>query len=342
MTSRRHLISTAGTLTVAGLTGCLGDDDHEEQTIDDDDEAEDLDEVTYATSTGGAIGVVATVVKQEGFDKAHGIDLNVVGTSIADLSLILAEREVDTGIVPVQFPSNIRATEDLEISAFGTPALNYNGLCTSQENTFDSWHDLVGQRVGILPPPTVAYFHVQMVLAQMGYDLEEDFDVRTGGLSAVHSFDMQGDVDAHVNAPPPQFSEMVAGNIREITWIPNLMEEEFGFVLPFLCLAAYDDWIEEDRERARNVQAAILDATNFLHDRIDTAMERYSDADTEPAGGFGFESDDERDLALERLPASYPTAWGGAEKDRFIETMELAQDLGIIEADAPADPIADI
>jgi ABC-type nitrate/sulfonate/bicarbonate transport system substrate-binding protein len=205
---------------------------------------------------------------------------------------------------------------------------------TYDNDSLEGWDDLVGERVGILSPPSGMWNQTNLMLREMGYSTD-DFDFRKGSPGAIHSFDQRGDVTAHVHFVPVSIKSIVSGEMREVQFLPSKFEELFGHNLQFVPLAAHQSWIDENPDAAQSLRATLIEAQQLFMDSPRETISAYSDA-------IGLENEDQVDAAVERMPPTYPAEWGDTQKENVTSQLELSKEYGIIPEDAPTDIVADI
>lgn len=326
--SRRGFLASSGAAALTALAGCTGGTGLGGMT-------NQVQTVTMATTQTGSLGVLTSIVQEEGFAEEHGIELDIQGAAPGKAMQLLKNEAVVVSIFSPQGAS-IANTEGSNIRLFGPNLSNHTSLMTATDDGDDiqGWDDLVGESVGILGPPTGMWNHTQLLLAEMGHSMD-DFDFRKGSPGAIHAFDTKGDVAAHAHFVPVTIKAIQSGAMREVLFMPDAFEEIFGHNLQFVPLAAHEEWIEEDPDRARSVRAAMIDAQTLFTESPEETISNYMDV-------IGLENDEQVSLAVERMPAIYPAEWTSDQKDNVVSQLERSKENGILPPDAPTDIVADL
>lgn len=295
--------------------------------------SEDLTEVSFATTETGSAGVLTSIIQDQGLDEKHGLNVSVQAASPPKAMQLLRNEAVQTSLFSPQGAA-VANTEGSNIRLFGSILANHTSLMTTPDSDIEGWDDLVGESVGILSPPSGMWNQTNLLLREMGYS-EDDFDFRQGSPGAIHSFDQRGDVAAHVHFVPVSIKSIANGDMREVQFLPSKFEELLGHNLQFVPLGAHQSWIDANPEAARGLRDTLIEAQQLFHDSPRETISSYSDA-------IGLENEDQIDAAVERMPPTYPAAWGDEQKSNVTTQLELSKEYGIIPEDAPTDIVADL
>lgn len=320
---RRAFLAATGAGSAIGLSGCVGSLTGDEQ-----------DTVTVGSASAGSTGLLMEVVLSEGLDAEHGIEIETERAPAPQVTQLLVNEAVDISYTSPQGA----ATANLQgrnIRIFGPWLADHNSLMALPDSDIEGWEDLQGQRLGILPEASGTYNHVALLLAEAGMNLTEDFDLRTGNPGAVHSFNQNDEVAAHLHFPPVTIKSMEEGSFREVLFLPDQLEELYGRNLHFVSLAAYDEYLSNNAETARAVRSALLDAANLIHDDAETHISNHQDF-------TGFDNDQQVQMAADRAPAMYPNEWSDEDRNNIVSQVERSKEVGIIPEDAPVDVVSDI
>lgn len=346
-TSRRAYLAAAGTAATIALTGCTGGGDNGGGQTDTPAETETEEpggmatttappepvSVSMATTQTGSVGALTAIIQEEGLDEKNGISLEIQDAVPPQAMQLLRNEAVAVSIFSPQGAA-VANTQGSNIRLFGPMLANHISLMTSQTDGIQGWEDLVGESVGIMSPPSGMWNHALLLLAELGHSAD-DFDFREGAPGAIHSFDARGDVAAHLHFIPVTISAITAGDMREAEFMPDQFQELFGHNLQFVPLAAHDTWLQENPDTAVNLRNAVIEAQQLFKDQTQETISRFRDV-------IGLETDEEVQAAAERMPATYPAAWGTAQKSNVVEQLELSQEHGLIPGDAPTDIVADL
>lgn len=312
---------------VAGVAGCIGDD------VEEDDDG--LLPVRMASSSGASLAQLLTdVIIGEGFDERNGISLEITEAGPAEVPQLVINGSVDTGFGNPIGMANAR-TQGHNVSLFGPWIRNHSSLLVGPDSDVQEWEDLVGDSIGMLSPPSGIWFHTAMVLNGLGLDIEEDFETHTGAPPAILSWITGGDVDAGVLFYPLITSPLVEGDLLEVAFMPEVFEDVYGRVFDFVNLIALDEWLDEDHDRALQFQRTTVETHEWVMNNPVETLERYGP-------NSGVETDEEIELTAEKLPDIVSTWDTDQAKENIQEELELAQELGMLDSDAPTDIVADI
>ena len=295
--------------------------------------SDDLTEVTFATTETGSAGVLTTIIQDRGLDEKHGIKVTVQAAAPAKAMQLLKNNAVETSIFSPQSAA-VANTEGSDIRLFGPVLSNHNSLVTTPDSDIEGWEDLVGERVGILSPPSSMWNQTNLMLAEMGHSME-DFDFRKGSPGAIHSFNVRGDVAAHIHFIPVTLKTVTAGEMREVMFLPDKFEELWGHNIQLVPIGAHQSWLDENAETAKNLRAALIDAQKLFTESTEETIRQYQET-------LGISGDEQIQAAVERVPATYPAAWGDTQREGLTSQLERSKEYGIIPEDAPTDIVADI
>ncbi|SEH65552.1 ABC-type nitrate/sulfonate/bicarbonate transport system, substrate-binding protein [Halopenitus malekzadehii] len=338
LTTRRAYLTAVATGTAA-LGGCSSDGGGGDggdgggntttTTTGTTSSEQDLREISFATTETGSIGVLTSIVQEEGFDEQRGIKINVQATTPAKGPQLLKNKAVETSLFSPQGAA-IANTEGSNIRLFGPLLANHNSLITTADNTdVQSWEDLKNEKVGILSPPSGIWNHTNLLLNEMGYSTD-DFDFRKGSPGSIHSFNARGDVAAHVHFVPVTVKSIASGGMRELLFYPDKFQDQFGHNLQFTPLAAHQSWLDENPDAARSLREALIDAQKLFTDSPKDTISKYRDT-------IGLENQNQVDTAAERMPATYPAAWGSTQTSNLQSQLQMSKEYGLISDDAPTD-----
>jgi ABC-type nitrate/sulfonate/bicarbonate transport system substrate-binding protein len=334
VTNRRAYLSAlaVGTATLAGCTAdssnsSSGSDSTNKSSGSNSTNKQDLREITFATTKTGSVGVLTNIIKEEGFDKQHGIKIKEQATSPSKAAQLLVNNAVEAGLMSPQGAA-VANTKGSNIRLFGPILSNHNSLMTTPENTdIQSWKDLKGKRVGILSPPSGIWNHTHLLLNEIGIS-PDNFDFRKGSPGAIHAFNERGDVAAHIHFIPVSVKAIAGGEMREVLFYPNKFKDLFGNNLQFVPLAAHQSWLEKNPDAARSLRAALIKAQKLILDNPKDTITKYMEV-------IGLENQDQVNLAVKRMPATYPAAWGRPQKKNIKTQLKLSKKYGIIPDNAP-------
>lgn len=337
-TDRRSYLKGLAGLTTVGVAGCSGDGgDGEDGGGGDggDGGNGDLPTVDMSATAGASFGqLVADVLKGEEFDHQNDVNVEITEAGPAEVPQLVINGSVDTGFGNPTGMATAR-TEGHEVSIYGPWNANHSSLLAPPDSDVEGWEDLTGEQIGILGAPSGIWNHTKMLLAERGWDLEQDFETRTGAPPAIQSWITGGDVAAGVLFYPLIVPALVEGDLVEVGFIPDMLEESFGRVYDFVNLIALDGWLDDNPDLAESTQQAMIDAHGYIQNNPVEVLEEYG-------ADVTVESEEEIDLMAEKLPGIVP-GWDTSEAQEDIqEQLEFVKELGMLPEDAPTDIVADI
>lgn len=233
-----------------------------------DDGAATTDEeatvVRYGTSSPpGAMGLLTTIIADEGFDLNNGVRLEVSEFAPDQAESALLTGQVDTGFFALLSAVNSRAEGQDLVFLRGLQA-NHGGLLVKADSPYQSLEDLAGEKVATLNPVSGIYTSMQVLAAELGLDWEADFELVSApppGLVALIETD---EVEAILHFEPTVSRLTSSGEYRAIM-IPNdVWREQTGGPLFMLGLGARQTWVDENPETAAAVEQTFTDVLEFI------------------------------------------------------------------------------
>lgn len=343
--NRRQYLAAVGVSCTAAVSGCSGGDGQSNQNGETDSgdgqtggtttSSADVPTVEVGTAGGGSTGVLMDIAVGEGLDKENGVNVKRVEGSPPKTFQLLANKGVKVSMFGVAAAATAQK-EGKNISIFGPWLKNHNSLMVQPDAEIESWHDLKGKRLGILPPSSAQYNAAQVRVSQLdGLRLTEDFDLRTGGPGAIHALNKKDDVDAHLGFIPVSVKALVSETFREIEYFPPKLKELFGRNLHYVGAAAWDGWLEKNPDSARAIRKALIDAATLLNEEPVKTLGKYQSSS-------GYENEEQVKFAAKRTPAVYPTKWSDEQRSNIEDQLGKMKELGAISKDAPVDVTANI
>lgn len=223
-----------------------------------------LTKVTFgATQPPSSIATVAAVLKQEGFARDCGVDLEFREFSPQDADVALLAGQTDIGY----FGYNSWAASDEKLNKLAILAplqAEHGTLFVPEDSPAKTLEDLKGKRIGLLAPVSGQYQDFNLLVSKMGFDLTKDFKVVTGPPPGVEAFLKRGQVDAAILFEPNSTKLMQAGGFRPIFSLNEKWESLTGNPLYMLGIAANRKWLSGNEAAAKCVVSAVHKATEKL------------------------------------------------------------------------------
>lgn len=216
-----------------------------------------------ATQSPSSIGTVAAVIEQEKLDEACGINIEAQSFSPDAADIALLSGKTDVGYFG--YNSWASSKEKLEKLAMLAPLQAEHGsLFVAEDSPATSLQDLRGKRIALLPPVSGQYQDFAMLVAKMGYDLEQDFETVTAPPPAIEAFLKRGEVDAAIVFEPNATNLTVEGGFRPILNLNDKWESITGDPLYMLGISANKSWLSGHRKEAECAVTAVRKATDML------------------------------------------------------------------------------
>lgn len=264
---------------------------------------------------------IVAVMKDQGFDKKHNLDLEVVwsdpGENIRQLINKVGGVEVGTFPALALIDAN---KQGAKLRAFAPQ--NYGGgdIVVKADSPYKKLSDLKGTKVAIRPKVSAAYKNLALNIKLAGFDAEKDFKLIFGAIADnIISFN-KGDADSTVLSGLTGVEIRANPKYRVLAELDAMWLEETGFRNAFSTISAHEDWINSHQQTMLDLRAAYLETTNFIlnnHGVLDTYAELLGIKT--PAGRKVAERDLERVIAASWDPESH------------IATIKKAVELGLSE-----------
>lgn len=320
---RRVLRSGIGLVAAASLAACGSSSG--EETADAGESGggdETLTEVTFgATQPPSSIGTVAAVMQEHRFAEDCGVALEFLEFAPQEADIALLSGQTDIGY----FGYNSWAGSDEKLQGLSMLAplqAEHGTLFVPEDSPVQTLEDLQGQRIGMLAPVSGQYQDFNLLAARMGFDLEEDFEVRTGPPPGVEAFLKRGEVDAAILFEPNSTRLMQEGGFRPVFSLTEQWESLTGDPLYMLGISANSDWLSGNEEAAQCVVSAVHEATEMLAN--DPSV--YEDM----GELLGAESPEHLDQLAENLGKIYTPETAEEAEEAIRTQLEQAAEFGVI------------
>ncbi|MGH3343190.1 MAG: ABC transporter substrate-binding protein [Carbonactinosporaceae bacterium] len=277
--------------------------------------------VTFAASAGASsTGLVASVIKGEGLDAKHGLNMKVSEFAPDQAEQALLTGQVDTGFFGIISLAKVRS-EGHDLTFMAPLQTNHGDVIVPAESQVKHLEQLRGQKIATLNPVSGLYTTMQVLAAEIGLSWEEDFNVISAPPPALVAFIEKNEVDGIVHFEPTTSQLLASGKYRSVMNLSEAWQQRTGRPLLMLGLAAEQSWIDENPEAARRLTATLRDATRLLSTDQEL-MANYLER-------FGLEPE-VVDTAKQRMAKIYITesAAKSAADARLI--LKRARELGII------------
>ncbi|QBI18800.1 ABC transporter substrate-binding protein [Egibacter rhizosphaerae] len=254
-------------------------DDAPDDAPDDADATEgELTEVELVAFEPPSLGAfLPAVIEAQGFDEQHGLDLDFVERPPGPYNTEFGAGQFDVGASGSLMSEAVRVTEGVDV-VYLFNVFDYWATVVATTDEIQELPDIEG---GTLAGATVAtsWAMFEWFAQEEGLDLDETEvqDVDTGGLGTQAQ---TGRSDA-VQMWEPGFTTLMADDpegVHEVGIPIELWEEEFGFdEIPYLGVAAHQDWVDENEEIIPDLRAVYEDAADWSLDNPAEAAEIIAD-----------------------------------------------------------------
>lgn len=288
--------------------------------------------VSFGASAGtSAIGLLANVIKGEGIDTEHGLDMQMSEFAPDQAEQAILTGQVDTGFFALVSWAKVQ-NEGEDIALLAPLLQNHGAVLVANDSDVQSFEDLQGRRIATLSPVSGLYTSMQVLAAELGLSWEDDFEVISGPPPGLVAFLENGDVDAIVHFEPTVSQLLATGDYRVVMTPSETWREETGEPLFMLGVAAQQSWVDENPEAARRVVETINDATTRLSEDP-SLIEKYQEALQL--------SDEEIEIAKERMSGIYIPEPAEELSEDVQMILDRSVELGVID-DYPTPVFAEI
>lgn len=203
----------------------------------------------------------ARVAEQQGFFKAHGLDVSVVGfTSGSDLTKAMVGGSVDVGAA-TGLDAVSGAAKHLDLPAFyGVMSASPMALIVGKNSTISGFSDLAGKKVGISAAGSLTDFITRAAAKKAGVAPDKLKEVPLGAPSSTISALSRGDVDAFVLPVNFGFQEEASGQGRIAQKVSDVLGQDSQFAV----LMAKKSYIDGNKATLDKLAAAYKDALTWM------------------------------------------------------------------------------
>lgn len=320
VSNRREFVKSSVVAGSVALAGCIGSGSNAD--------------VTWAAGASGLSGLQTAAIEDIGAEEV-GLDVEFTLGSAEEIGQLVINESADVGS---SNPTGMAQgwVEGNEIRVFGPSLLNVTALLTLPDSGIESFEDLENGSIATLSPPSGNFFHTATYLKErFDWDLDEDIEHAEGSPAIVQEQILSGGVDAGMLFYPYFLEDYLEGNVEIVEYMPDTIEQEFGFVPEFTNLIAYDEWIDENPDKASRVQEASIIANEYISDNPSEMLDMYADE-------VGITDDEVIDIMEEVLPDFFG-GWDTDEaKDRISFQVERAKELDLVDEGANEDIVREI
>lgn len=244
------------------------------------------------------------VLEDKGIAENHRLKLDVVFSPPAEAERRIIERldGVEVGTINPITIALVNRTKNIKLRGFVSTYQTNQALVVRSASPFYQLEDLRGKKIAMHPKGSASFTMHAMGMKTLGLDLERDFKLVFGSFQQNEERLAKGEADAVFLNAVATARFLASGNYREIVNLSGKWTEIVGSpVIPFVDLAAHEDWVSQNPRKVKRLKEAILNAAVFIR-KNPSLIEEYKNI-------LGVERPEEISLMEERLPAIYPLAW---------------------------------
>ena len=262
------------------------------------------------------------VTQDKGFADNNRIKLEVVFSDPgeAERKLISRAEGIEVGTINPIAMSSTNQAQNIKLRAFASVYNTDQTIMVKAASPFYKVEDLIGAKLAIHPKGSASYTAYAVGMKVAGLDLERDFKLIFGSFAQNAQRLADGEVDGSFLNAVATARLLATGNYREIVNLDEKWSKVVGSPMPFVDLAAHEDWVLQNPKKVQRLRKAILEAVAFIRQNPGLIGE-YK-------GLLGIQSASEVKLAEERLPAIYPAQWNTAIHDALLRR---AFELGLLK-----------
>jgi ABC-type nitrate/sulfonate/bicarbonate transport system substrate-binding protein len=329
---RRQALKTMAGLAVAGsLTGCAGGSDGSaSSTATDTSTAAAPTPITFGTPNAAAAGVSPRVLRDRGLVSDDEVDLTLELGPPPELFTKLQGQAIESSTFPVISGARL-ANQGGDVRLLQPVARSFNSIIARTGTDLSSVEDLREATLGSMPKNTAPFTHFALLLALEGMD-HENFQFQFGPPPVLFGQMKKGEIDAMIGVEPFSTRLLATGEYREFFVFNDRWNDLRGTDMPLVEAATYQSTIDTKRAAFETFLRGLLDAGRAIQDDARAVFERYADV-------LGLQSDEQIDLAVERISPIYPTEFATDLRESGKEVVQLAAEEGLIESEPNVDEL---
>lgn len=209
------------------------------------------------------------LMRKQGLDEKYGLEIEEKSVPALQGYQALLSGAVDVAQFDAPSVARVNAESDRKIRIFAKAFDADTYLVTTLDSEIASLDDLKGKTIGSVVHTSTTYGMMLLLLHELGYDLETDFQVVTAPPLSLISLLEKGEVDAIVTIEPLYSQLLTQGKIKPLLSFADVWKETVGMGVPFTGLAASEEWLEENREGALAFTKAWYDASRYFLNNLE-------------------------------------------------------------------------
>jgi ABC-type nitrate/sulfonate/bicarbonate transport system substrate-binding protein len=296
--------------------------------------ASDLKTVKMVIPRGSTFVLSYFGARDAGIFSKHGIDVEVDARPFAGFLSALPGRQVFVGTY-----AGLNAIDQMnngkDMIVIGGGLTSMQDVWVRKDSPLKKLSDLKGKKLGVWSRGAGATKALE-VLSEDGFKLDLNKDVQTIEIAgpALNALLDKGEVDAMFNLSSLSIAAASQPDKYRVLFSPDdYWREKTGAPLVWSApTIAWRDWIDEDRQRAKNVVDALHESWQWLRQNSDKAVEKYGKL-------AGVRNAAEAATMKKMLQAGgiFLDKWDPKIVDAQWQFLDLAKQKGIIKAVPPKD-----
>ena len=299
--------------------------------------AADLKTVKMVIPRGSTFVLSYYAARDAGIFRKHGIEVEVDARPFAGFMSALPSRQVLVGTY-----AGLNAIEQMsegkDMVVIGGGLTSMQDVWVRKDSPLKKLSDLKGKKFGVWSRGAGATKALE-ALAIDGFKLDLNKDVETIEIAgpALMALLDRGEVDAMFNLSSLSIAAASQPDKYRLLFSPDdYWKQKTGAPLVWSApTIAWKDWIDEDRQRAKNLVDALHESWQWLRQNSDKAVEKYG----KPAG---VQNAAEAMTLKKMLQAGgiFLDKWDAKIVDAQWQFLEVAKQVGIIKAVPPKNKFA--
>ena len=267
--------------------------------------------------------------RDAGIFKKHGIDVQIDPRPFPAFVAGLPSRQVMVGTY-----AGLNAVEQMisgkDLVVIGGGLTSMQDVWVLKDSPIKKFTDLKGKKLGIFSRGAGATKGLQVLAVDaFKMNLDKDTQVIEVAGPALMALLERGDVDAMFNLSSFSISAASQPDKFRVLFSPDdYWKEKTGVRLVWSApTIAWRDWVDEDRDRAKNVVAALHESWQWLRQNSDKAVEKH--------GKLAGVKNAAEAAALKKMLQEggiFLDKWDSKIVDSQWQFLELAKQAGIIKA----------
>ncbi|MBB3085290.1 ABC transporter substrate-binding protein [Geodermatophilus sabuli] len=278
------------------------------------------------------------VMQELGIDEEHGFNAEFIEVDPDASTSTFLIGESDIGVDQDATSSAIANNEGHDVVSFYPAMSNTAAIVVAEDSPYQTPADLVGKRVGHFGDDSGTTQALAVSLQEAhGINPLEDYEMVQSSPAALPELLASGEVDAIFDFEPYGLRAIEQTPGRYLFQVTDYWQEAANWSPPLAMLTARMEWLEENAELAREVQAAWKEAVQAV---VDSDYQLFLE---EPYASFLDVGSEEELQALADYCAELPcyaSDWTQQDVDQQMTYLELLVEQGGLEQLPEVAPVA--